>query len=256
MTIGVVLVAVATVGGGPRLMAVGGDPAPGLLVNRSAGARPFDPPDPSRPTFVFAHGFNPLPGRLHFTMAARLGEAVGRRYGPGAYNVLDWDWNAATIGGLRSRDQIAAAIAQGPALAEAIRLAGIDPARLHLIGHSAGAGVVASAARTIAARTGVPVAQLTLLESAWCFHEDIFVKLAACSASARVENYWVPGPSGYGRAVTHPGVTNVRIDGRTPWFGVVWPTRSGHFDIVRWYLATAESPASRDGFNTSILLGP
>ena len=80
----------------PPLIQFGADPSRGILVNRTVGRRPFDPPDVARPTLIFVHGFNPTPHVVHFTMTDRLAEAVSRRFGAGL-NVLGWDWNAATL---------------------------------------------------------------------------------------------------------------------------------------------------------------
>jgi pimeloyl-ACP methyl ester carboxylesterase len=237
------------------LIRCGGDLAEGVLFNRTPGARTDDPIDPARPTVVFVHGYNPLPRAVHFEMAQRLAEALGRRPGGCGFNVLDWDWNAATCVGIRVSTNTKAAIDQGPRLAAALLRAGVEPGRLHLIGHSAGSLVAASAARTIATTRGEIVAQLTFLEPAAFYHPVLFGRLAAGSAASKVENYWAAGPSGYGQVAPYAGVTNARVHGRTPWLGVVMPTRSGHLDIVRWYAATAEHPECPLGFNASVLLG-
>jgi pimeloyl-ACP methyl ester carboxylesterase len=251
----VAAVSVAGPGGRPQILRIGGDLAPGVLVNRSAGARPFDPPDPSRATVVFVHGFNPAPHAVHFTMAERLAEAVARRGGP-PLNVLAWDWNGATYVGLDPRVNAENTIGQGQRLAAAVRVHGLAPGRVHLIGHSAGGIVAASAARVLLAEVGQPVAQLTLLEPAAFYHHVIFERLAAGSSARRVENYWAPGPSGYGREVGHAGVRNVRVDHPTPWLGTVHPLRSGHLHVVRWYLGTVEDRASPAGFNASVSCAP
>jgi pimeloyl-ACP methyl ester carboxylesterase len=258
MALGVLLAVVAgcVAGWGDRatLVAAGGDPSEGVLINVTPGARPFDPPDRSLPTLVFIHGFNPLPGAVHFTMAERLGEVVGRRAGP-RFNVLGWDWNAATFP--RSLDPNAgpeAAVHQGRLLAATLRSAGVDPSRTHLIGHSAGGIVAASAARTFATDLGQPVAQLTLLDPAAYYHSVIFDRLAAGSAAPIVENYWATGPSGYGRIVPYAGVRNIGVAGPSPYVGLVFPLRSNHLFVVQWYLDTAESPFYPSGFNTSVLL--
>jgi pimeloyl-ACP methyl ester carboxylesterase len=249
--------ALATVGAaGDRatLVGLGGDPARGVLVNRSPGSRPYEPPDPSRLTVVFIHGVNPLPRTVHFTMAERLAEAIAGRFGPGAFNVLDWNWNAATLVSHRHAENSEAAVSQGVLLAESLRSAGIAPSRLHLIGHSAGSMVAASAARAMADSLGERPAQLTFLDPAGFYHEILFDRLAAGSAAGRVENCWAAGPSGYGRASRRAGVVDVRVVGRTPFLGVVAPTRSGHLDIVRWYVATAADPTCPHGFNASVLI--
>jgi hypothetical protein len=250
------LAALAAVAGGrdsPKFLRFGADPAPGLLVNRSAGTRPFDPPDPARPTLVLVHGANPTPGIVHFTMAERLAEAVARRGGP-PWNVMAWDWNAATVGGLTSRANEAAAVRQGPLLAGALWQAGLPPERVQLIGHSSGCIVAASAARTLCSAYGRPPAQLSLLDPAILYQDVIFDRLAAGSSAARVENIWAPGPSGYGREIARAGVWNVRVDGPTPYLGTVNPFRSSHLHVVEWYVATAGNPARPGGFNASLLV--
>jgi pimeloyl-ACP methyl ester carboxylesterase len=224
-----------------------------VLVNLSHQARPSDPPVAGRPTVVFIHGFNPLPGALHFTMSEQVAGALVRRVGPG-FNVFGWNWNAASFVSLDPRANGESALAQGRALAAALLQAGASPARTHLIGHSSGTIVAASAARTLAFGYGRPVAQLTLLEPAAGYHPLVFERLAAGALAQRVENYWSPGASGYGRAVAAPGVVNLRVDGPRSYLGVVSPRRSGHMNIVRWYIATIDNPLHPAGFNQSLLL--
>ncbi|HWE35138.1 MAG TPA: hypothetical protein VG406_01095, partial [Isosphaeraceae bacterium] len=79
-------------------------------------------------------------------------------------------------------------------------------------------------------------------------------RLAAGTSASKVENYWADGPSGYGQFAPYGGVTNARIQGSTPWLGIVLPMRSGHLDIVRGYVTTAEHPEYPLGFNASVLL--
>src|SRR6185312_6002194 len=185
----VTLAMVAGWGDRPALIVPGGDPARGLLVNVTPGARPFDGPDPSRGTVVFIHGFNPFPRALHFRMAELLAQSLARRGGP-PLNVLAWDWNAATWTSFQTSGNITAAIEQGRALAAALKTAGVDPARTQVIGHSAGGIVATSAARSLALDYGQPVAQLTLLDPAAYYHTAVFDQLAAGSLAPIVENYW------------------------------------------------------------------
>lgn len=236
------------------LIRCGGDLAEGVLINRTPGAHPSDPIDPGRPTVVFVHGFNPLPSHVHFEMTLRLSEALARRPGGCPVNLLEWDWNGRTFVGIRFSTNVEASVAQGPLLAGALLRAGVDPGRLHLVGHSAGSLAAASAARSIITAQGVPVAQLTVLEPAAYYHATLFERLGAASAATRVENYWAAGPSGFGQCAPYANVSNARVHGRTPWLGVVAPLRSGHLDIVRWYVATAEHPECPSGFNSSVLL--
>ena len=252
--------AALTLGAGPdrpsSLLRLGGDPARGVLLNHTAGARPTDPIDPARPTVVFVHGFNPAPRAVQFTMAEQLAGRLARRGDASGFNVLGWNWNAATFVSLRGSVNEEAAVAQGWALAQALRCAGAVPGWTHLIGHSSGCIVVASAAQALRASTGSAVAHLTLLEPASIHHQLVFGRLGAGGAASRVENYWAPGPSGYGRAAGYAGVWNQRVAGPTPLLGVVWPLRSAHIDLVHWYLRSAEDRASPAGFNNSLLLVP
>ncbi len=256
MTASVLLLAAVTSVAGARdrpqrVLRFGGDPAPGLLVNHSSGARPFDPPDPGRPTVVFVHGFNPVPRAVHFTMAQGVAEAIRRRGGP-PLNVLAWDWNAATFVGLDPRANAENTVGQGLRLAAALRAGGLAPERIHLIGHSSGAIVAASAAQSLRAGTGRPVAQLTLLEPASFYHSIVFERLAAGSSARKVDHYWAPGPSGFSREVGHPGVFNYRVEIPSPVLAAVHPMRSGHIHVVRWYLTTVEDRSCPVGYNASV----
>jgi pimeloyl-ACP methyl ester carboxylesterase len=256
MALSVVLLALSATAWGddrPPFVRFGGDLARGVLVNLSAGAMPGDPPAPGRPTVVFIHGFNPAPRVVRFTMAEQLAEALVRRAGP-AINVLGWNWNGATFVSLDPRANGDSAVAQGRSLAAALRGAGVVPWRLHLIGHSSGSIVAASAARELAAAAGRPVLQLTLLDPAAFYHSLLFERLAAGTTAQRVENYWSPDPGAYGRAVPHPNVWNHRVSGPRPYLGVVRPRRSSHLYIVSWYIATVEDPGPPHGFNRSLLL--
>ena len=233
----------------PTLIRRGGDPARGLLVNRTPGFRPFDPPDPARPSVVFIHGFNPVPGMVHFEMATRLAESLARR--GTVCNVLEWDWNAATFDSLRPRVNSDKSVEQGRILAQALQRSGIDPGRTHLIGQSAGGMVATSAAYVFAVHWGRPVAQITLLDPATYYHTVIFQQLRAGSLAPLVENYWTSSPSAFGREVRLPGVQDHHVDGRSFYLGVVNPARSDHLFVVNWYLTTVENRSTGQGFNTN-----
>jgi pimeloyl-ACP methyl ester carboxylesterase len=233
---------------GQPLCQLGGDPSPGLLVNVSPHARPFDPPDPSRPSVVFVHGFNPVPRAVHFTMAEELAAALARRGGP-PLNVLAWEWNAATFVGLSMHANQENSVAQGCRLAGSLRAAGLPPGRIHLIAQSSGSIVATSAARALCDGLGQRVGQLTLLDPATNYHELVFTRLRAGTTAGLVENYWAPGLSGFGRPVACPGVLNVRVDGPSSLVGAVYFPRSAHWNVVSWYLATVEDRSYPGGFN-------
>ncbi|MDR3634614.1 MAG: alpha/beta fold hydrolase [Isosphaeraceae bacterium] len=252
MTPGIALIAVCACVSG-ELMATGGNPARGVLVNLTVGAASNQPHDPSRPTVVFVHGFNPVPGFLHFTMGNRFSEAMARRWGAG-FNVLAWDWNAATYVGLHARRNEENCVRQGYALADALRLAGVAPERVHLIGHSSGCIVAAAATQRLFATGRGAVAQLTLLEPAEFYHDAVFERLAPWSSAQVVENYWAEGPSAFGKHAAYPGVRNWQVPTARPLLGVVSPVHSSHLEVLRWYFLTVEDPNCPAGFNASALL--
>lgn len=238
------LAAVTSVAGlGPDFFKPGGDPAPGLLVNVSAGCRPFDPPDPAKPAVVFIHGWNPAGRAFHFTIAQQLSAAIARRGEPPC-NVLAWDWNGATTVGLRARDNREGAVEQGRRLASALLASGLPAWRVQIIGHSLGCVVAASAARTLRDATGQAVARLTLLDPATAYHDYVFDRFAPTSACARVEHYWAPGTTGFSREAPHAGVLNYRID---PPHGLCF----AHWHVVTWYLASADDRAARIGYGAA-----
>lgn len=226
--------------GGPKLAAWGHDPASGLLVNLTPGAAPFAPLDPSRPTIVVVHGINPFSNLVHFTIAERYAETIERLYGP-RVNVAGWDWNGDTLRGLGPRANDAHALAQGEALGRALLASGIDPVRLHLIGHSSGGLVAARAARSLTNAHGRPVGRLTLLDPAVFHHRLIFESLGATSAAMIVENHWAPGPSGYGRAAPYAGVQNQVVRGPNRFLGLLRPMHSDHMHVVRRHLGSLEA---------------
>jgi pimeloyl-ACP methyl ester carboxylesterase len=256
-SVALVAASVATAGlrDHPPLLAFGADGAPGLLVNRTVGRAPNDPPDPSKPTLVFIHGFNPTPRIVHFTMAERFAEAAGTRFGTGL-NVLGWEWNGSTYVGFHPDANRDHTIRQGHKLAAALVGAGLDPARTQIIGHSLGTIVATSAARELLNRYRRPLAQLTLLEPATSYHDTIFELLVAGSSATVVENYWLPGPSAFGKAVGYAGVRNWMVPAQSPIIGLVLPLKSDHLYIVRWYLATLANPRIGAGFNHSIIFAP
>jgi hypothetical protein len=237
---------------GPRhtLIELGGSSERGVLVNVNPGGQPFDP---ARPTVVFVHGFNPVPRALHFTMGNRLAEALARRGGV-SFNAFAWNWNAAAVAGFDSRANEQTAINQGWSLAASLHQVGAQPAKIQMVGQSYGSLVAAAAARTLLAWFGQPIAQLTFLDPSALDHSAIFERQAAGSLATRVENFWTPGPSGFGRDAPYAGVWNQRVDGPTPYIGMILFARSNHLHVVEWYVSTAENPGLSSGFNRSVLL--
>jgi hypothetical protein len=218
-----------------RLVAPGADPAAGILVNHTMGASPMTPADAGKPALVVAHGLNPFHPFAHFAVAERYGEINGARYG-NALNVLGWDWNGCTGSGLLRHERQDSPVAHGRRLAHALLAQGLDPARIHILGQSTGCVVAASAARQIACQTGQPIARLTLLDPLSADHVLIFGDLAVATAASRVEHYWVPGLSGFGKPAADPRVLNYQLNGPRGALGLVNPTRTDHLHAVRWHI--------------------
>ena len=222
-----------------RLTAIGPSPARGLLINRTVGARPFDPVDPARPAIVVVHGLNPFHPLIHFTMGTRYGEALGRKYGT-TVQVLEWDWNAATttnlLCGLSANERYCEG--QGRMLAASLIVTRIDPSQLTIVGQSSGVVVSASAAHAIAHHYGRPIGRFTLLDPFHVQHELIFTRLAVSSSASIVDHYWVPGPSGFGKSANYPGITNTRLPSPRRYRGLIRPLHSDHMHAVRWHMGS------------------
>ena len=248
------LLAAMTLGGSKHerrgFLEFGRDPAPGLLVNLSPGTRPFDPPDPSRPSIIFIHGSNPASWIVRLTMAERFAAAVARREGVRC-NILSWDWNGATVAGIHPRANHESAVIQGHRLALTIRERGLSAHQVRIVGQSLGCVVAASASRVLADSTGVRVERLVLLDPASFYHDIVFDRLQPDRSAAQVEHYWAPGPSGYSREVNREGVRNFRVDVPSPVIGIVSMPHSAHWRVVHWYIETVENAGAPGGYNFS-----
>ncbi len=104
------------------------------------------------------------------------------------------------------------------------------------------------------------VAQLTFLEPA-AFYHRVHLRTTTWPRGRprrKVENYRGRRPERISGQVVPPmwaSATPASSTAETPWLGVVMPTRSGHLDIVRWYVATAENPRRPSmGFNASVCM--
>ncbi len=228
-------------------MTFGRDVAPGLLVNMTAGARPFDPPDRSRPTLVFVQGANAAPSVFRLTMADHFAAVVARREG-NRCNVLTWSWGAASVKELQPTGNHEVAVIQGQRLAAAIMGAGLSAQRLQMIGQSSGCIIAAAASRVLCDSTGLRLERLTLLDPAAFYHDIVFERMAVETSAQRVEHYWAPGPSGFSKPVNRAGVWDVRVDVPSPLIGLVSMPRSAHWGVVRWYIGTVEHPSLPYGY--------
>ncbi len=217
-----------------NLVSWGRDVAPGILVNLTAGSRPFDPINPALPSVVVVHGLNPYHPVLHFSVAERYAESIGRRYGAGV-NVLSWDWNAATLPSFRPTPIRQNAVAQGYSLGNALLQAGLAPENVHLIGQSSGCVTVTAAARFLTHHTGRRAGRLTVLDPSVSEHPLIFEQLAASTTATVVEHIWVPGASGFSRPVNLAGVTDLSVAGPRGVRGLLNPFHLDHLYAVGWH---------------------
>jgi len=232
------------------VLQVGGNGRKGVLLNYSCGAQPCDSIDPSKPTIVITHGWNPLPNKIRTTFGCAGANAIKRRCGD-RFNLLSWDWNAVKVSPFNDQP-FKVGRCQGRMMAAALRARGVDPGRTQLIGHSLGTLVVAQAAVCLSDQG--PLAQLTLLDPPKSLHEEIFCKLGVTQHALVVENYWAPRLSGYGEPVDTCGVCNYEIRGTTPIRGIVDLSISNHVYVMRWYHQTMCCPSMRCGFQNSVFL--
>ena len=227
----------------------GGNGRKGVLLNYSCGAHPCDPIDPSKPTIVFTHGWNPLPNRIHTTFACSAARAIKCRCGD-SYNLLSWDWNAVKVSPFND-EPLRIGRCQGKMLASALRCRGVNPCCTQIIAHSLGTVAAAQAAVCLSDRGRL--AQLTLLDPATAFHDEIFCRLGAQRHACVVENYWSPGISGYGGEVNYRGVRNYNIGrGYAPVRGIVDLSVSNHVYAMLWYYQTICDASRCCGFQNSV----
>ena len=222
----------------------------GVLLNYSCGAHPCDPIDPSKPTIVITHGWNPLPNRIRTTFAWAGACTLKQRCGD-SYNLLSWDWNSVRVSPFND-EPLRIGRCQGRMMAAALRGRGVDPTRTQIISHSLGNVAASEAARCL--RDLGPMAQLTLLDPPETYHEQIFCKIGAIYNARCVENYWAPKISGYGAPANYPGVQNYCVSGPTPVRGIVDLSLSNHVYVMRWYYQTMRCPSMRCGFQNSVML--
>ena len=228
----------------------GGNCRKGVLLNYSCGAHPCDPIDPTKPTIVITHGWNPLPNRIHTTFGCAGAHAIKCRCGD-SYNILSWDWNAVKISPFND-EPLRIGKCQGRMMAAALRRRGVDPCRTQIIAHSLGTVAAAQAALCLSDRG--PMRQLTLLDPPEQYHEDIFCDLGATRHACVVENYWSPGISGYGEHVDCRGVRNYVVKGTTPIRGIIDLSISNHVYVMRWYYETMRCPSMPCGFQNSCFI--
>ena len=227
----------------------GGNGCKGVLLNYSCGAHPCDAIDPTKPTIVITHGWNPLPQKIHTTFGQCGAKALKCRCGD-SYNLLSWDWNAVRVSPFNDEPNRIGRC-QGKMLASALRARGVNPRCTQFIGHSLGTVVVTQAA--VCLRDQGPVAQLTLLDPPTSIHEELFCNLKAQRHARVVENYWSPGISGYGGVANYRGVRNYEIEkGDAPLRGILDLSVSNHVYTMLWYYRTMCNPSLSCGFQNSV----
>ncbi len=220
----------------------------GRLLNLSADASdPTDPIDTQRPTIIITHGSNPYSVIGQWTLMQAYADAINGRFGD-RFNILSWDWNAATLATPITVPNAENAVEQGRLLAQAALDVGVDPARTKLIAHSLGCVLAASTARAMFESGGSPLAVLTFLDAAEFQHAYIFP--LADGAVTRIENFWAPAPGGMGSPVQLSNIHNVKFDGGfSAMLPPIDPSQSSHVLMVTWYLESINDPNSESGFN-------
>lgn len=194
--------------------------------------------NPALPNVVVIHGFNPFPNLVRFDLgpAARCGALTA-----GApVNLFVWDWNQATKASLRPQVNVENARLQGELLAEVLGDMGIAPSRTHLVGHSLGCVVAASAARRSWELSGERTDRVSLLDPLRGNHAVIFDVEGLAGTANWVENRWSPGLSGFGAPADRAGMVDIRTPGSTPLRGLFLAHRMNHVDVLRRYLRDGE----------------
>lgn len=243
------LLLTSTVGCGlnTAVLQKGGNNRHGVLLNYSCGAQPCDPIDPTKPTIVITHGWNPLPKKIRTTFGLAGANALKCRCGD-SYNILSWDWNAVKISPFND-EPVRIGRCQGRMMAAALRARGVNPRCTQIISHSLG-NVAAAQAAVCLSDLG-PFAQITLLDPPSSMHEEIFCNLAVTRHACVVENYWSPGISGYGDHADYRGVQNYTVEGENPIRGIIDLSVSNHVYVMRWYYDTMRCPSMPCGFQNS-----
>jgi hypothetical protein len=131
----------------------------------------LDPAEKQKPTVVITHGWHGSVTDPAFTQKA---QSLGN-----SYDIFTWDWHgeanpynyATPLDEINDRGLTGAALATANGSWEGIRLSrdltalGLDPSQMQLIGHSAGAAVIGTAAKNLEQSTGKEVQRLTLLDA-------------------------------------------------------------------------------------------
>lgn len=210
-------------------------PAGCRLTNMSIGAAADSPINPSLPTYVITHGYNPLPAMFRLTTPEAYATKLRCRYGD-QVNVLAWHWDSAGQGSHEGNNQNARQ--SGRCLATALSERGIVPERTTMIGHSMGAVVVSTTANCLFHQTGQCTEKIILIDAPKRRLPIILCELEITECATSVTNVWAGGLSGVGAPANHPLVTNVKAPDRRRRIGCFGPlcvARNNHMDVVLWY---------------------
>jgi len=218
------------------LVAVPGKtPAGFYLTNLSVGAAPGSPIDPSLPTCVITHGYNPLPGIVRLTTPDAYAMKIRQRFG-NQVNVLAWHWDSRGQGSPEANNQNA--LQSGQHLAIALLQQGIVPEQTMLIGHSMGAVVVSTTANRLLHQTARRTDRVILIDAPMRRLGLICNELGVAECATSVTNVWAGGLSGLGAPVGDPRITNIAAPDRKRPVGCtgdLCPANNNHLDVVIWY---------------------
>ncbi len=215
----------------------GATPDGSRLTNLSVGANWNSPVNPSLPTFVITHGYNPLPNHYQLTTPQAYALKIRSRFG-GNVNVLAFHWDSRGQGSPQGNN--ANAIGAGIALARELAARGVAPANTTMIGHSMGTVVVTTAANAISRHSGSCTRKLVLLDAPKRRH-PLLVEALENTCAMEVNNIWAGGILGLGAPMNHPRIRDYQAPSREPQAtGQNWndPARNNHIDILLWYYDT------------------
>lgn len=219
-----------------EILAVRGKALAGCrLTNMSVGAAPDSPINPSLPTYVITHGYNPLPGFVRLSTPEAYASKLRACHG-NQINVLTWHWDSRGQGSHHRNNQNATRSGRG--LANALIARGVVPEQTTMIGHSMGAVVISKAANCIFYETGRCTQELVLIDAPKRRLPIILHELNVTECATVVKNVWASGLSGVGAPVNDPRVMNIAAPSRRRRIGCRGPlcvARNNHMDVVLWY---------------------
>lgn len=212
----------------------GTTPRGAALTNLSAHATPDAPIDPSLPTYVVTHGWNPLPNHVRLTTPEAYAHRIRARF-RGRVNVLAFHWDSRGQGSYDANN--VNAVRSGVLLGQMLLERGVDPGRTVMIGHSMGTVVIAAAANSLHLQTGRVTKRLVLIDGPKRRLQIAMRDLRASQCARAVVNVWAPGLTGLGGPLNGHNVTNIKAPDRTSWQPgrSLPPTPTNHLDVLLWF---------------------